>query len=257
MLLLHGMGGVGKIWRPVAAALEGRFDVLAPDQRAHGQSRAIPPSSPCTPEAFGKDLVETLHALNFQPTWVVGHSMGVRSALALAHLKPEWVQGLVLIDVGVTSTPGAALIQPLMDFLSKLPSQFPDRASMRSYIDAHAPDPSYGPYLTAVSVPLPNGSVGFPFDIHRLLETHDFGAQASARGDFEAWTRETANLGIPVHLLHGGKSKVWTQKAFETEKALFQSVPNIYFHDWPSAGHGLPFERRPEFTAWLEKTILA
>src|SRR5687768_17719997 len=39
ILLLHGMGGTGALWRPLAAALEDHFEILAPDQRGHGGSQ--------------------------------------------------------------------------------------------------------------------------------------------------------------------------------------------------------------------------
>src|SRR5947209_288573 len=96
IVFLHGMGGTGSLWRPVASALEDHYEILAPDQRGHGRSlvshipgaRVEPGYSPLD---YGRDVVETLQSLNFHPTWIVGHSMGVRTACAVAHLKPEWV----------------------------------------------------------------------------------------------------------------------------------------------------------------------
>ncbi len=102
VVFLHGMGGTGALWRPIAAGLEDHFEILAPDQRGHGASRvtATPGGRDApsyTPLDYGRDVVETLDALKFHPTWIVGHSMGVRTACAAAYLKPEWIQGLVLL----------------------------------------------------------------------------------------------------------------------------------------------------------------
>ena len=36
--LLHGMGGTGALWRPVAASLENHYSIMAFDQRGHGRS---------------------------------------------------------------------------------------------------------------------------------------------------------------------------------------------------------------------------
>src|SRR5687768_16110494 len=93
IVLLHGMGGTGSLWRPLAAGLEHDFSVLAPDQRGHGGSR-IPGPASYDPKSFGGDVVETMQARHFHPAYVVGHSMGVRTAAATAHLAPERVKGL-------------------------------------------------------------------------------------------------------------------------------------------------------------------
>ena len=113
ILLLHGMGGTGALWRPIAATLENDFDILAPDQRGHGGS--IVPTVPgarskpgYSPLDYGRDVIETMESLAFHPAWVVGHSMGVRSACGAAFLKPEWVRGLVLVDLGFPAPPAAA-----------------------------------------------------------------------------------------------------------------------------------------------------
>src|SRR5436190_20024849 len=105
VLLLHGMGGTGSLWRPIASGLESEMAVLASDQRGHGKSiisgmigSRNPPTY--TPLDFAQDVIETLGSLAFHPTCVVGHSMGVRTAVAFAYLSPSWVQSLVLVDLG-------------------------------------------------------------------------------------------------------------------------------------------------------------
>ena len=119
ILLLHGMGGTGSIWRPLAASLEEQLPVLALDQRGHGKSRVTSgrTAPEYTPLAYGRDVVETLDQLNFHPTWVVGHSMGVRTACATAHLRPEWIRGLILVDLGFSGVAGGGLGENLARFI--------------------------------------------------------------------------------------------------------------------------------------------
>src|SRR5579885_3131262 len=176
IVMLHGMGGTGSLWRPLAAALEDRFDILAPDQRGHGSSRV--PSVPggrllpgYAPLDYGRDLVETLEAERFHPTFVLGHSMGVRSACALAHLKPEWVRGLILIDLGFSGVAGGGLGEGLASFVRKLPQSFPSREAARAFMEAECPDPSIAQYLMAVSVRNAEGGIEFPFDHAALIAT--------------------------------------------------------------------------------------
>jgi pimeloyl-ACP methyl ester carboxylesterase len=256
ILLLHGMGGTGALWRPIAAALEDHYSILAPDQRGHGRSR-IPhvPGSRDTPQytplEYGRDLVETLAALDFHPAWVIGHSMGVRSACALAHLKEEWVQGLILVDLGFSGAAGGGLGEGLASFLKKLPMEFQSRAEARSFMQTECPDPAIGQYLIAVSQPLAQGGITFPFDRAALIETIYAARDASVRD----WVRALAERKKPVLVLRGALSEVWTAEEFETEKKNFAKYPSVRFETIEGTGHGLPFEKRMEFVGRVLKMI--
>src|SRR5690242_8805066 len=80
IVMLHGMGGTGSLWRPIAASLEEEFSILAPDQRGHGKSRV--PVAPggrqeasYTPLDYGRDVIDTMQSRDFHPAWLLGHSM--------------------------------------------------------------------------------------------------------------------------------------------------------------------------------------
>ncbi|OFZ19788.1 MAG: hypothetical protein A2X94_17085 [Bdellovibrionales bacterium GWB1_55_8] len=241
IIFLHGMGGTGKIWRPIAAVLEEPFQILAPDQRGHGKSIAAMDSY--SPLDFGRDVEETLAAEGFFPSWVVGHSMGIRTACALAHLRPEFVKGLVLADLGLVGGAGGGLHRNLSTFLRILPDQFPNRDEARQFMNQNSPDPSIGQYLLAVSVRDANGEIRFPFDRSALLKTLE---QARAV-DLRPWIKEFGQRGLPVLLLRGGLSRVWTREEFEQDRSYFADLPSIRFQEIPGTGHGLPFEKRQEF----------
>ena len=258
ILLLHGMGGTGALWRPIAAMLEDDFNVLAPDQRGHGGSKIlnVPGSREevhYTPLDYGRDLVETMGKLEFHPVWAVGHSMGVRSACALAHLKPEWVKGLVLIDLGFAGAAGGGLGDGLANFLKVLPMQFETRDAARAFMATHCPDPAIGQYLMAVSIAVTAGKpeITFPFDKAALISTIEAVRDASVRG----WIKEAGMRGLPVLVLRGAESLVWSHEEFEQEKQEFQKYPSIVFEEIKGTGHGLPFEKRREFLEELRRFI--
>ena len=244
VLLLHGLGGTGSLWRPIAATLEENFAILAPDQRGHGKSRTNGSYSPLD---FGKDLEETLREADFHPAWVVGHSMGVRSACALAHLRPDYVEGLILVDLGLVGAAGGGLHQNLYSFLSVLPESFPSRELARKFMKENCPDPSIGQYLMAVSVRENNGTVSFPFDAKSLLRA----LEEAREVDLRPWVREFAAPGRPVLLLRGALSSVWSHSDFERARAEFRDLPSVRFHEITGTGHGLPFEKRKDFTQEL------
>jgi pimeloyl-ACP methyl ester carboxylesterase len=94
-----------------------------------------------------------------------------------------------------------------------------------------------------------NGRLAFPFDHEALLATIE-AARASRVRD---WVDEAAGRGIPVLCLRGELSKVWSREDFERERARFKGRANVEFREVAGAGHGLPFEKRAEFTAVLRE----
>ena len=256
LLFLHGLGGVGYLWRSIAASLETRFSIFAPDQRGHGGS--INPTASqdeYNPRNSGNDLKETLTTQNFNPCWVIGHSMGVRSAVALAHLQPEMTQGLILIDLGFSGLAGGGLGENLSQFLKALPDQFESREEAKDFLMSQAPDPAIAQYLLAVlTIGNPIGSkdpLKFSFDKNALLHTIDAARGFSVRG----WLEEAIQRGIPILVLRGETSLVWDKDDFEKEKAKYASSKNIQFVEVQGAGHGLPFEKRKEFVEILEDFV--
>jgi pimeloyl-ACP methyl ester carboxylesterase len=261
LVLLHGMGGTGMLWRPIAASLEKTISILAPDQRGHGKSQiqSVPggiPQPDYTPLAYGRDVIDTMEATGFHPAWLVGHSMGVRTACAAAHLRPDWVRGLVLIDLGFSGQAGGGLGDNLGNFLKLLPHEFETRNQAREFMTQHCPDPSIAQYLMAVSVRIPPTEttpekITFPFDHAALIQTIQAARDASVR----QWVKALAQNRMPVLVLRGAKSLVWSREDFLNEKAQLASFPSVRFEEIEGAGHGLPFEKRPEFIALLERFI--
>ena len=254
IVLLHGMGGTGAIWRPIGSDLEDHFSILAPDQRGHGGSQTV--TTPhFHPLDFGRDVLETMKSRNFEPAWVVGHSMGARTACAVAKLNPQAVAGLVLIDLGFIGLAGGGFGENLSTLLKNLPMQFTSREAAKAYLSTNSPDPSISQYLLAVSQPLdpknPSGDISFPFNRDALLATIDSARLISLR----EWVHDFGQNGLPVLVLRGEKSKVWSHSDYETEKRLCARYPNIIFEEFSGAGHGLPFEKRKEFTKRLREFV--
>jgi pimeloyl-ACP methyl ester carboxylesterase len=175
--------------------------------------------------------------------------MGVRSACALAHLKPEWVEGLILVDLGLSGPAGGGMGDDLAQFLKKLPQAFPSRAEARSFLAENCPDPSIAQYLLAVSTATPEGGLSFPFDHAALIQTIEAAKNTSVRG----WVRAYAEAGKRVLILRGAESRVFSPESFAAEKAALRDLPSVEFEEVAGAGHGLPFEKR----AWFVERVRA
>ncbi|HEY3060545.1 MAG TPA: alpha/beta hydrolase [Chloroflexota bacterium] len=96
ILLLHGLGVGGAVWQAFARRLSPPLAAVAPDLRGHGQSDA--PPTGYTPADYAADLAELISELLEPPAPVVGHSLGALAGLALAEMRPELVDWMVLLD---------------------------------------------------------------------------------------------------------------------------------------------------------------
>ncbi|MFB7891428.1 alpha/beta fold hydrolase [Microbacterium sp. NPDC056044] len=98
VLLVHGVTASHLAWPFVVERLPG-VRVVAPDLRGRGRSNGI--SGPAGMTAHAADLAALLDALAIDRTLVVGHSMGGFVSVVFAHLFPERVSRLLLVDGGL------------------------------------------------------------------------------------------------------------------------------------------------------------
>jgi esterase len=96
VILLRGLFGAGRnlgqIMRPLA---EGRR-IIALDLRNHGES---PRGRPMDYPTMAGDVAQTMAALDIDRAAVIGHSMGGKTAMALALSQPALVERLGVLDI--------------------------------------------------------------------------------------------------------------------------------------------------------------
>jgi pimeloyl-ACP methyl ester carboxylesterase len=159
-VLVHGITANAMTWAPVAAALAGEFEVVAPDLRGRAGSAGLP--GPYGLDRHADDLATLLDRFGADrdagadATVVVGHSMGAFvAALAAAGTARDRVHGLVLVDGGLAlpEPPGAdveaklaALLGPSLD---RLTTTFPDLPAVRAFWADH---PAVGPWVDVPAV---------------------------------------------------------------------------------------------------------
>ncbi|XP_053940669.1 protein ABHD11 isoform X3 [Cuculus canorus] len=103
LVLLHGLFGSRVNFQSVANALvrRGCGRVLMLDARNHGCS---PHSPMMSYEAMSLDVQHLLHHLRIPQCIVLGHSMGGKTAMALALQRPDLVERLISVDISPVST---------------------------------------------------------------------------------------------------------------------------------------------------------
>ncbi len=179
--------------------------------------------------------------------------MGVRSVSALAHLAPERVAGLVLVDLGFAGLASGGLGDALTQFFPKMPRDgFADRSELKAFLAENCPDESIARYLNAASLASPTtGRIVFPFQSEVLLKI----ITQSKDSTISPWIRGFADTLKPVLVLRGESSRVWKASDYERETEDFKNYASVQFKTYENAGHGLPFDQKARFIEDLKEMI--
>jgi len=86
-----------RMWNDQFDAFAARYRVIRYDHRGMGQS-----SLPAVPYSLAEDIYGLARALGADKAYVIGCSMGGAAALDCALAHPDFVDGLVLVDAGMS-----------------------------------------------------------------------------------------------------------------------------------------------------------
>ncbi len=140
VLAVHGVTATHRSWNSVAAAAPD-LDILAPDLRGRGRSRALP--GPVGLHQHADDLAALLDHVGVDRAVVVGHSMGALASVVFADDHPDRVERLVLVDGGLPlyplpgKSPEETMEVTLGPALSRLTTVFPTRAAYLDFWHQH------------------------------------------------------------------------------------------------------------------------
>ena len=102
MMILHGLFGFSDNWQTQAKKLADYFRVILVDLRNHGHSEW---SDEFSYELMAQDVLALCEELNLENLLLVGHSMGGKVAMRIAQIRPELLEKLVVVDMGVKRYP--------------------------------------------------------------------------------------------------------------------------------------------------------
>ncbi|HYX06556.1 MAG TPA: alpha/beta fold hydrolase [Bacteroidales bacterium] len=100
LVILHGLYGSSDNWHSIAKALSDKYTVYIPDQRNHGKS---PHSDKHDFEVMKNDLKDFADDLRLEKFYLMGHSMGGKTAMLFAADFPERIEALIIVDISPKS----------------------------------------------------------------------------------------------------------------------------------------------------------
>ena len=149
LLILHGLFGSATNWRSMARKLADRHAVHALDLRNHGAS---PWADTMTYTEMADDVRRYIEGHGLGPVAIMGHSMGGKTAMALALAFPDRVERLVVVDIAPRSYHDSlssyAQAMRGIDLMAAA-----SRGEVQRQLQALLPDASVAPFLVQNLVP--------------------------------------------------------------------------------------------------------
>ncbi len=96
LIILHGLYGSSDNWITVAQRLASHYTIYLVDLRNHGRSSHHPDH---TYPLMAADIVEFMASESIEKAYILGHSIGGKTAMLFAALHPEMVAGLIIVDI--------------------------------------------------------------------------------------------------------------------------------------------------------------
>lgn len=96
IVILHGLFGAGRNWTQIAQSLAAGYRVYLPDARNHGAS---PWAETMSYTDMALDVLALIEAEQLERPFVVGHSMGGKTAMTLALEHPQAISGVAVVDI--------------------------------------------------------------------------------------------------------------------------------------------------------------
>lgn len=143
LVILHGLFGSGGNWRGIARELAVTHSVFCVDLRNHGAS---PWADTMDYVEMADDVMQLIERLRLDRPVVMGHSMGGKTAMALALRHPRRVARLIVVDIA--PVPYADTLTPFAQAMRSADVvAAASRAEVQRRLQTSVPDGGVVPFL--------------------------------------------------------------------------------------------------------------
>ena len=231
LLILHGYFGMSDNWKSLGNQFSEDFEVHLIDQRNHGRSFH---ADEFNYEVLVEDLYNYIYKHQLENVYLIGHSMGGKTAMLFAVIYPELVSKLVIVDIS------PRMYQPHHNaILAGLNSVDFSVDNTRSLVDKKLTQliPEFGvrQFLLKNVYWKEKGQLGYRFNLESLTENNS--EVGEALPPFKVFEKETL-------FLKGSKSDYITENEEPIIEAHFS---NSKVMEIKNAGHWLHAENPKQF----------
>ena len=256
VVLLHGFGQTGLMWRPIMPVLAQKHTVIVPDLRGAGGSGK--PEGGYDKKNMAVDIHELTRSLGFDHVSIVGHDIGLMVAYAYAAQFPEGTDRLVLMDAflpGIGDWKNVWLMRDLwhFHFYGAVPQALVtgrERTYLEHFWNDFAADPKHS--VSEADRQLYAAAFAQPGGVHAGMEYfRNFERDAQ---DFAALAKTP--LKMPVLVLTGEKAS--GPFLIEQGRLVASDVEGVIV---PGSGHWLideaPAKVIPELAGFLDAPLVS
>jgi esterase len=231
LVVLHGLFGSLSNWKPLSKQWSEFFHVFALDQRNHGRS---PHSSTFNYAAMAADLKTFMQAHGLASTYLLGHSLGGKTAMQFTLTYPDMVDKLIVVDMSPrASRPRHEKILAALQELNLATAR--NRRELDAQLEQHIADREVRQFLLMNIAADENGQLHWRMNLDALAESYDEVNKAIAsQGVFQK----------PALFVRGQKSDYIADEDIDTIKTLFPLSRVVTI---AGAGHWLHAEAPEEF----------
>ncbi len=239
-MILHGLFGSSDNWHSLSTIFGKTHFVLAPDARNHGLS---PWSNRFDYTAMAEDIEELLQQFHIPAASIIGHSMGGKTAMRLAQLRPDLVNRLIIVDIAPRAYPEhheviftALASLNLVDFTS--------RKQIDEALRLKVPDDGLRKFLLKNLQHTPGGTFSWKMNFTGIRENYA-NILAGIPGG-RTYTR-------PVLFIRGELSEYIGMADLNEISGLFPAAELVTIQD---AGHTVHADKPDKFTEIVEEFLL-
>ena len=244
VLLLHGLFGQGKNWTSIAKSLADQARVVMLDLPNHGRSGW---TESLTYAEMAAAVADVLAAESDEPLNVVGHSMGGKVAMAMALLRPDLVERLVVADIApVRYERISNFADYVMGMRSIDLSRLRTRGEADQALQSHVPDPVVRAFLLQNLRRDTSSESGWRWQMNLAL----LGGKLADLGDWP--DLHTPPYDGPVLWIAGGRSDYVRPEYAPAMRALF---PRTQLFTIKQAGHWVHSDQPEIFIAVVRRFL--
>ena len=230
LVIGHGLFGSGRNWGVIARRLADTRDVIAVDQRNHGESPRFPVHDY---PSMAADLAEVIDHLGGRAD-VLGHSMGGKAAMQLALTQGGMIRRLVVADIAPVAY-GHDQTRHIDAMRALDLTDLSTRGEADRRLSATIPDPSLRAFFLQSLDLKAEGGPRWRLNLD-VLEAE--------MPKIVGWPDTTGRFDGPTLFLTGAESHYVKPEYRDTIRALF---PAARFAKLPGAGHWLHADKPREF----------
>lgn len=228
LIILHGLWGASENWLPIAHQLKKHFRVIIPDMRNHGQS---PHHSQHDYPTLCDDLQELIQQFGLTKPYLIGHSMGGKTAMLFLLQYPESISKAAIIDIAPITYPLSVEHTDILSYVNAVnPATFKSRNALQDDIRQH--------FDTAATQQILFKNIG---KTQNGLEWKINPAALKQNiNELCGWPEYNTNkiYPYPILFIQGEKSAYITDK-----KCLIKQFPAAHVEIIPNAGHSIHNEQ--------------